>query len=118
MFASRCSLLVAVVALLALLVAGPRAPAAEPASVTGRITLDGRPLPGGRIIFYVGDDQFVGAKIKAAGTYKLARVPVGRHKVTVEFKGLPARYSEEDKSALVVEVSKGANTLNFDLTSR
>jgi hypothetical protein len=118
MFVSRCSRVVAVFALLALLVVGPGpTAAADLSSVTGRITLDGRPLPGGRILFHQGD-QFIGARIKEDGTYKLARVPVGRHKVTVEFKGLPARYSAEDRSPLRVEVRKGTNTFDFELKSR
>src|SRR5262245_14888712 len=87
--------------------AGPPAPAADqPPVISGRITLDGRPLPGGRIIFYVGDDQFVGAKVKADGTFKVDRVPVGTHSVTVEHKTVPPKYASEDQSALRVEVKE------------
>jgi hypothetical protein len=40
------------------------------AEVTGKITLNGKPLPSGRLILFpVGADQFVGAKTKE-GTYK------------------------------------------------
>jgi hypothetical protein len=87
-------------------------------SAQGKITLDGQPLPGGRIIFHLDGDQFVGAKIKADGTYKVDRVPVGRHKVTVEFKGVPARYASEEQSALQVEITKGSSTLDFALMSK
>jgi hypothetical protein len=75
-------------------------------------------LPGGRIVFYLDDDQFVGAKIKADGTFKVDLVPVGSHRVAVEFKGLPARYASEEQSTLRVAVKKGSNTLNFALSSK
>ncbi len=117
MFAIRYTGVVVACAL-ALAGAGAQAPAADPpASVSGRITLDGRPLPGGRIFFHVGDDQLVGAKLKADGTFKIDRVPVGTHKVTVESKAAPARYASEDQSALRVETKAGANVLDFDLRS-
>ncbi len=118
MFTSRHSLVVAVFALLAFLIVGPHAAAGDKtSSVTGKITLDGKPLPGGTIIFYpAGDDQFVGTKIKEDGSFKLDRVPVGKHKVAIESKGVPARYGS--KSALVVEVKEGANQFDFDLRSK
>src|SRR5262249_32661527 len=104
---------------LVLVGAGPRTSVADPApSISGRITLDGRPLPGGRIIFYVGDDQLVGAKVKADGTYKVDRIPVGTHKVTVEHKTVPPKYASEDQSALRVETKEGVNVIDLDLTSK
>jgi hypothetical protein len=104
---------------LALVGAGPRTSATDHApSISGKITLDGRPLPGGRIIFYMGDDQFVGAKVKADGTYKVDRIPVGKHKVTVEYKTVPPKYASEDQSALRVETKEGVNVVDFDLRSK
>jgi hypothetical protein len=107
MFTSRHSLVVAVFTLLAFLTAGPHVTAGDKTtSVTGKITfLDGTPLAGGTIILYAaGDDQFVGTKIKADGTYKIVRVPVGKHMVAIKSKGVPARYGSEDTSAIVLDV--------------
>jgi hypothetical protein len=124
MSASRCPILVALLTLAVVLTCGPRAAAADDlASVKGTITLDGKPLPSGRILFHLGDGQFIGAKIKDDGTFKMERVPTGKYKVTVEsaVQGksvLPARYAADDKSELQVEVKKGANTLDFALLSR
>ena len=124
MSASRCPILVALLTLAVALTCGPRAAAADDlASVKGTITLDGKPLPSGRILFHLGDGQFIGAKIKDDGTFKMERVPTGKYKVTVEsaVQGksvLPARYAADDKSELQVEVKKGANTLDFALLSR
>lgn len=107
-----------VLTLVASLAAGPNAALSDEAvTVKGTVTLDGKPLPGGRIIFHLGADQFVGAKIKD-GAFKLDRAPAGTHKVTVESPGLPARYTSEEQSALRVEVKKGANELTFYLKSR
>jgi hypothetical protein len=94
----------------------------ELASVTGKVTLDGRPLPDGKVFIHLGDGQFVGCKVKD-GSFKIGRVPVGKHKVTVEMRrdglnALPARYSEEKLSALRIEVQKGANVLDLLLTSK
>jgi hypothetical protein len=93
------------------------------ASVQGTVTLDGKPLAVGRIIFHLAGGQFVGSRLKEDGKYKVDRVPLGRHKVTVEasVKGrslLPARYASEDTSALRVEVKKGGSTIDFALLSR
>jgi hypothetical protein len=118
MFTSRCSMVFAVFTLLAFLIAGPHAAAGDKtSSVTGHITLDGKPLTGGTIIFYAaGDDQFVGTKLKEDGTYKLVRIPVGKHKVAIESKGVPAKYGS--KSELVVEVKEWADQFDFALRSR
>ncbi len=94
----------------------------EQVSVTGKVTLDGRPLPDGKVFIHLSDGQFVGCKIKD-GSFKIGRVPLGTHKVTVEMRrdglnALPARYSEEKLSALRVEVKKEANVLDLLLTSK
>jgi len=93
------------------------------ASVKGKITFNGRPLAGKKIIFHLGDGQFAGAKIKEDGTFQVDWLPVGTHKVTVEatVKGLsilPPKYSAEEVSELRISVRKGENMHNFDLTSR
>jgi hypothetical protein len=98
----------------------------ELASVKGTITFDGRPLTTGKIILHLSDGQFVGAKIKDDGTFKIDRVLPGKCKVTIEAtaktpKGevmhlLPPKYSLEEQSGLLVEVKSGANTHNFDLS--
>ena len=88
---------------------------ADDALVRGKITVNGKPLAAGRIFFFIDEDQFVGAKVKD-GVYQVDRVPVGTHVVAVEFKGVPARYS--DKSELWVEVKQGKNDVDFDLRSK
>src|SRR5689334_1805425 len=112
----RCSTWIFSLAWIALLDAGPRAVAEDgTVSVRGKISVDGKLLEGGKIFFFVGEDQFVGAKV-TDGSYKVDRVPVGTHIVAIEFKDVPARYS--DKSELRVDVRTGTNVFNFDLKSK
>ena len=68
----------------------------------------------GKITFHL-DDQFVGAKANEDGKFKVNRVLVGKYKVTIEGKGVPAKFASEDVSPLTVEVKVGANTFDFDL---
>jgi hypothetical protein len=128
MFAVRC-FAVAALFLMTFLGRDARALAAdETAAVEGTITLDGKPLAGARVFFHVGGGQFVGAKTDKDGKYKAKVVPTGQHKVTVELwkempgagvtQLLPAKYSAEDKTALMVEVKQGANTIDLNLTSK
>lgn len=86
------------------------------ASIKGAVSLDGKPLPGGRIFFFRNEDQFVGSKIKE-GSFKLDHVPLGKYRVALEAEGLPRKYSSEEHSGLVIEVVKGVNEIAFELTS-
>ncbi len=105
-------------ALLFLLGSGPRAMAGdEIAVVEGKVSLDGKPLTSGRIIFHQDNGQFIGAKINKDGTFKVDRVLVGKHRVTVEAKGVPEKYASEEVTALRVEVQDAKNVFNFELTS-
>lgn len=55
--------------------------------VTGQVTLDGNPLPAGRIAFIPSKGAAVGGDIKD-GQYSVSGVPAGEVKVTVETKAL------------------------------
>jgi hypothetical protein len=117
MSAAKPSISIFFLTWMAWLCLGPRAIADDvTAPVRGTITVDGKPLAAARIFFVLADDQFVGAKVKDDGTYKVDRVPVGRHTVSIEFKGARAAYSNE--SVLRVEVKNGENVLDFALTSK
>jgi hypothetical protein len=113
MFSAR-SALVAVVAACGLLSAFAPCATAADAKVTGKITVDGKPLAAGKVTFYFDNGQFVGSKVKD-GAYTVDHMPAGTHRVTVEGKGVPPKYSSEDTSELVVEVKEGTSTFDFDL---
>ena len=95
----------------------------ELSSTEGKITLNGQPLAKAKIIFHVGDGQFVGGRTNEDGSYKVDRIPAGTHKVTVEAvvngKNLvPAKYAAEERSELRVELKKGKNTCDLSLATR
>ena len=102
-----------VVATFSLLLVSASAAIAADGKVNGLIVLGGKPIPG-KITFHL-DDQFVGAKVKEDGKFKVNRVLVGKYKVTIEGKGVPAKFTSEDVSPLTVEVKEGDNTFDFDL---
>jgi hypothetical protein len=111
----RSSIAMPLIALAAVLLASHPARADEGTSaVKGVVTLKGQPLAKGRIFFHLDQDQFVGAKIKD-GEYAVAKVPVGTWRITVEGKGIPATYSDEEKTPLKVEVQKDNNNINLEL---
>jgi hypothetical protein len=114
MFTPRSVLLSLLAACGLLLLSATPALAAD-GKVAGRVTFEGKPLSGARVIFYLGNAQFVGSRTDKDGTYAVDRVPVGTHKVTIEGAGVPDRYSSEDKSSLKVEIREGKNELDFDL---
>jgi hypothetical protein len=113
MFLTRFVLVVGVSAF-GLLVLSPSPVMAADAKVTGIISVKGKPLAAGKVIFYLDNGQFVGSKVKN-GKYTIDRVPVGARKVTVEGAGVPAKYASEDTSDLAVEVPKGTFNYNIEL---
>jgi hypothetical protein len=50
------------------------------------------------------------------GSYSAKGVPVGELVVTVEGRGLPAKYASPDTTPLRVRVREGKNTLSFKLS--
>lgn len=106
--------LITVAATYGLLVAFATSAMAADAKADGKIIVGGKPLSAGKVTFYLDNGQFVGSKIKD-GEYTIDRLPVGTHRVTVEGKGVPLKYTLEDKSGLTVVVTEGAVTMDFDL---
>jgi hypothetical protein len=115
------------------------------APVTGKVTLDGKPLTTGTISFVAmdGSEAFTGP-IDSSGNYTLASSPSspgalpGEYKVIIiasqqatmgdPMKGgqpiaaeaktiVPEKYTKPDSSGLTGSVKSGSNTINFDLKS-
>jgi hypothetical protein len=123
MAAFKSLLAVALVGSAVLLGPGRVAADEDLVAVSGRVTLDGKPLAGARVVIHLGEGQFVGGKTDDEGKYKIARVPAGTHKVTVEMLPgskvrLADRYSSEDKTMLSVQVKKGDGEIYLDLRSK
>lgn len=112
-------------ALLVALVAGCETPYA---GVTGRVTLDGKPLKGATVGFYPEQGRGSHGETDAEGRYELrytnqkAGVPPGKCVVRITTadantkERLPARYHE--KSELTEEVKPASNVFDFELKSK
>jgi hypothetical protein len=65
------------------------------------------------VLFHTADGPIVGAQV-TAGKFSLQTVPIGKFSVTVDGNGVPAKYAAQN-CGLKVEVTEGANTLDFEL---
>lgn len=114
----QCLALAAVLAVLAPFARG----ADDLATVQGKVTFKGAPLAGVKVTFHLGGGQFAGAKSAEDGTFKVERLPTGKHAITVEAaaKGakavaLPAKFADEGTSGLRLDVKKGTSNFDIDL---
>ncbi|MDB5388370.1 MAG: hypothetical protein JWM11_4016 [Planctomycetaceae bacterium] len=97
-----------------LVIASAAEPKATDGKVSGHVIVNGKPLAEGRVFFHLDGGQFVGSKVEN-GEFQVDRVKTGTRKVTVEGEGVPARFSFEDKSGLVVDVAAGKNSFDLEL---
>jgi hypothetical protein len=84
-------------------------------AVQGKVTVEGKPLAEGKIIFHLGNGQFVGSTVNN-GNYKIDVIPAGAYKITVEGAGVAERYNSEKTTPLTVMVDAGKQNVDVDLT--
>ena len=113
------------IAVLLLLAAGCQSsgPAGENnrGPVSGKVTLNGQPLPGGSITFLLPSDQRYRATalIGRQGEFSVADAPLGKVEVEVETLSynamhpgtpfqIPAKYGRRETSGLTIEVGPGS----------
>src|SRR5262249_24373447 len=84
--------------------------------ISGQVTLNGKLLGSGRVLFHLPNGQFVGSKIKD-GTFAIDELPEGKHAITVEGKEVPEKYSDDESSVLQFDTKSGENLLDIDLRS-
>jgi hemoglobin len=107
--------------------------AGDTARIEGKVTYQGKPLVGGWIDFFgkeeIGEDgepisHSFSARIAADGSYALTRVKPGEYKIsisTVSRRGkakipqVPAKYSDPEKSGLILTVRDGKQTYDVNL---
>ncbi|GAB4137731.1 MAG: hypothetical protein Tsb009_05400 [Planctomycetaceae bacterium] len=112
------------------------------AKVTGKVTLNGKPVPNGTVLFVPQGDTQGGVATGAIakdGTFTLVGpsgkgVPVGKHKVLVQcieessgpdsdqnpLEGMakcviPVKYTSEKTSDIIKTVEEGEQTINIEL---
>ncbi len=99
--------------------------------VSGRVTLDGTPLPGGSIAFLLASDPRyrISCAIKSDGQFAVENAPLGKDQVTVETVGyncmhtktpfeIPAKYGKPETSGLTVEVGPASRDVTIELHAR
>ena len=100
--------------------------------ISGKVTLDGKPLGGGSVTFVATEDARyrTTAAIGTGGDFSVADAPQGLLQATVETESLqfskapgyvkiPAKYSKPGTSGLTVKVERGqANVVTLELRSR
>jgi hypothetical protein len=106
---------------------GPEFPLAE---VSGKVTVNGKPLPEGTVLFVPQAGPAGVSDLGEDGSYKMqSRKPgdgalIGIHKVAImppfrpklaNAPKVPSKYRDPSTSGLTAEVKKGENHLDFDL---
>jgi hypothetical protein len=102
--------------------------------VSGTVTYNGAPLPGGIVTFIAENGRVEPARIGEDGSYKVTNVPVGPVRITVttpaplQFPGrepqellgkyvaIPKRYGEAEDSGFTFEVKKGSQRYDLPLS--
>lgn len=92
-------------------------PTPPPASVTGKVTLDGKPLGVGEVEFIDNAGKGKSGKLNADGTYRVADLPPGAYKVGVDARGIPPKYQVPTTSGFTADLKSGNNTLDLPLVS-
>jgi len=99
---------------LALTVLAPAWARAEVVAVKGKVTLNGQPLPAGKVLFHLENGKSVEIPIKE-GFYSSDRVPVGQMPITVQGKGVPAKYTQAKTTPLRAVIKKERNQIDIVL---
>jgi hemoglobin len=87
--------------------------------VTGRITLDGKPLPSGEVALYDKDGKATKGTINADGSYEIKDIKPGVYTVTVKTDDkdvkIPKQYGDAKTSPLLADVKEGNQTRDYAL---
>ena len=93
--------------------------------VTGKVTYEGKPIPGGYFVTLVGSDgKKFSSAIQKDGTFQFKTpIAAGKYGVAIEpvpgdtgkTVAVPARYQAESTSSIVVMVGTGKNSLDLNL---
>jgi hemoglobin len=93
--------------------------AEKTASVSGKVTVDGKPVVSGKVIFHPEEGKSLSTDLKADGTFEVKALKPGKYKLSVEAgPDVPLKYSDPAKSGLQVVVVSGKNGHDLDLTNK
>jgi truncated hemoglobin YjbI len=84
------------------------------ALLLGKITFEGKPLPGGEVALYDKDGKALKGTVNADGSYQVKDVPPGTYTMTVKTDDkdvkIPKTFGDPKTSGLRLEVQAGNNT--------
>jgi hypothetical protein len=102
--------------------------------VSGIVTLNGAPLPGGMVTFVAANGQAETGRISADGTYSVPNFPAGPARITVitqppvrlnengpaietlgKYVAIPQRYRDPEQSGLTCDVKRGPQQCDLPL---
>jgi hemoglobin len=87
------------------------------ASVSGKVTVDGKPLDAGKVIFHPEEGKSVSVMLKEDGSFELKALKPGKYILTVDAgPAVALKYSDPTKSGLQVVVLKGTNNHDIELS--
>jgi hemoglobin len=87
------------------------------ASVSGKVTVDGKPLDAGKVIFHPEEGKSISVTLKEDGSYELTALKPGKYILTVDAgPAVALKFSDPTKSGLQVVVLKGANNHDIELS--
>jgi hypothetical protein len=97
----------------------PKDPKGVSIGVSGKVTLEDKPLVDGEITFTLLDAEVkksVKAKTADDGTYKFSEtIPAGKYAVGVTGKGVPAKYQDAGTSGITIELKAGKHAFDIVL---
>src|SRR2546423_1446976 len=105
-------------ALCIVLVFGCEGGPSRPANVSGKVTLNGKPLPGGSIGFVFKDGERGGGEIEPDGTYDARQLPAGEASVFIDNEALkpagkaPEKYGDKQGGSGSVSPAPKDRTIN------
>jgi hypothetical protein len=97
----------------------PKEPKGVNVSLSGKVTLEGKPLAGAELTFTSLDaavKKTVQVKTADDGTYKFAEtIPAGKYGVGVTGKGVPAKFKDAGTSGITTELKAGKHAFDIVL---
>ena len=82
--------------------------------VSGRVSLDGRPLAEGKLVLHPPDGPPIEIDI-TDGAFATEALPIAEMRVVIQGEGVPESFGRKETTALVVETKEEANRFDFEL---
>ncbi len=85
--------------------------------LNGKVTINGSPVKEGVIKLIDASGRSMESLIESDGAFKIVGITPGPHKVSIESRNAPGKYSNAETSGLSIDLKRGVNTHNFELAT-